>query len=132
MECGRRLAHPGRTNGSDKDGDEFVGFALNARRGAEHAQLVQEPEPIKRLAQLLGSKADLVHEVCAALGVTRFLVVGAGGRRCADHLKRDVPREGTLGEFFCNANYCRGQLQQAFRNVATAGLAISPRYPSVA
>jgi hypothetical protein len=119
----------GGASGSDQDCDKLVGLALDRGLDVQQDELVQEPEPIERLAELLGGQTYLVNKVCTTLGMTRFLVVGAC--RCCgpDHLKPDVPRHRAFGQGFHNANYCSGPVQQPLGYVIRAPVAISHGHP---
>jgi hypothetical protein len=69
---------PCRLDRCRQDRDQFVGFSHQGREllaADDNFSVLDESQPVQRLAHLLVRHTDLVNEIGAALGAACFLVV---------------------------------------------------------
>jgi hypothetical protein len=92
-----------------QDRDEFVCLACQRVDVATHDKLcvLNQPQPVLRLAHLLVRDTDLVNEVGATLCTARFLVVRSTARRCPYQLPEDVLRGRPLRKRLAQPNHLR-------------------------
>ena len=79
--------------------------------------ILDEPQPVQRLAHLLVRDTDLVDEVGATLGTARFLVVRSTAGRRPHQLPQDVFRRRALRERLAQPNHSSREPTQPDRDV---------------
>ena len=110
-----------RARRGNENGDQLVGLACYRMNCVgQQAQLLDQLEPVERLAQLLGGNGHLVDEIGATLCVTRFVVVGASRSARTNELKSNMPGYRIPRHFLSQVDDVGSKRKKAFGDVTAA------------